>query len=71
MRNFKPGFIDGSRNMRVSSFKDHAASDMHCLSYAPISKESSTSAMEYAPIARALHNLDPASEAILCKKFEV
>ena len=29
MRNFKPGFIEGSRNLRASSFKDHAASDMH------------------------------------------
>ena len=29
MRNFKPAFIDGSSNIRISAVKDHAATDMH------------------------------------------
>ena len=29
MRNFKAAFIDGSSNIRISSVKDHAATDMH------------------------------------------
>ena len=29
MRNYNPAFIDGSKNLRTSSFKDHAGSSMH------------------------------------------
>ena len=29
MRNYNPAFIEDSRNLRTSSFKDHAASSMH------------------------------------------
>ena len=29
MRNYSNAFIGGSKNLRASSFKDHAASDMH------------------------------------------
>ena len=28
-RNFSAAFIDGSENLRTSSFKDHAKTDMH------------------------------------------
>ena len=28
-RNYSSAFVDGSENLRASSFKDHAASDMH------------------------------------------
>ena len=28
-RNYSSAFVDGSGNLRASSFKDHAASDMH------------------------------------------
>jgi hypothetical protein len=71
MRNFKPSYIEGSRNLRASSFKDHAASDMHARAMLLLRKDSSASVADYAPIAKALHKLDQASEAILCKKFEV
>ena len=57
MRNFKPGFIDGSRNLRTSSFKDHAASDMHARVMLFWKKESSSSIVDYAPIAKAFHKL--------------
>lgn len=71
MRNFKPGFIDGSRNLRASSFKDHAASDMHARAMLLLRKESSSSVVDYAPIAKALCRLDPATFATVSKKFEV
>ena len=29
MRNYNPAFIEGSKNPRTSSFKDHATSTMH------------------------------------------
>ena len=34
MRNFRPAFIDGTANIRVSTVKDHAATDMHARCYA-------------------------------------
>ena len=71
MRNFKPGFIEGSRNLRASSFKDHAASDMHARAMHLLRKESSSSVADYAPIVQALHRLGPATEATMSKKFEV
>ena len=29
MRNFRPAFIDGTTNVRISTVKDHAGTDMH------------------------------------------
>ena len=29
MRNYHPAFIEGTSNVRASSFKDHAVTDMH------------------------------------------
>ncbi len=29
MRNFRPAFIDGTTNVRTTTFKEHAATDMH------------------------------------------
>ena len=71
MRNFKPGFSDGSRNLRTSSFKHHSASDMHARAMLLWKKESSSSVFDYAPIAKAFHKLDSGTEAYLCKKFEI
>ena len=30
MRNFRPAFIEGTSNVRTSTFKEHATNDMHC-----------------------------------------
>ena len=29
VRNYHPAFVDGTSNVRASSFKDHAVTDMH------------------------------------------
>ena len=29
MRNYNPAFVVGSKNLQASSYKDHAATDMH------------------------------------------
>ena len=71
MRNFKLGFIDGSRNLRISSVKDHASSDMHSRAMFLLKKASLSSVLDYAPIAKALHKLDAATEAMISKKFEI
>ena len=51
-RNFSPAFIEGSTNLRTSSFKDHARSDMHERAMRLLKKEQSSNVFEYAPIAR-------------------
>ena len=71
MRNFKLGFIDGSRNQRISNVKDHASSDMHSRAMLLLKKASLSSVLDYYPIAKALHKLDAATEAMLSKKFEI
>ena len=71
MHNFKLGFIDGSRNQQISSVKDHASSDMHSRAMLLLKKSSLSSVLDYSPIAKALHKLDAATEAMLSKKFEI
>ena len=71
MRNFKLVFIDGSRNLWISSVKDHVSSDMHSRSMLLLKKASSSSVLDYAPIAKALHKLDAATEAMISKEFEI
>ena len=39
MRNYNPAFVEGSGNLRASSFKDHAASDMHSRAMLLLKKE--------------------------------
>ena len=53
MRNFKAAFIDGSANIRISSVKDHAATDMHAHAILLLKKKQSSSILDYAPIARS------------------
>ena len=62
MRNYNPAFVDGSTNLRASSFKDHAATDMHARAMLLFKKQSSDVA-EYAPIATALHTLFNSTDA--------
>ncbi len=52
MRNFKAAFIDGSSNIRLSSVKDHAATDMHAYAMLLLKKQQSSSIVDYAPIAK-------------------
>ena len=70
-RNFSAAFIEGSRNLRASAFKDHARSDMHRQAMLLFRKQSCTSVVEYAPIAKALCTLDASTEKRLRRKFEI
>ena len=42
MRNYNPAFAVGSKNLRASSYKDHAATDMHKRALLLFKKQSST-----------------------------
>ena len=72
MRNYSNVFIGGSNNLRASSFKDQAASDMHAAqAMVLLKKQSSSNVTEYAPIVRALHTLDSDAEGKLKCKFDI
>ena len=71
MRNYNPAYIEGSNNLRASSFKDHAASDMHSRAMLMLKRAQSTDILEYAPIAKALHTMDAPAGQELKRKFDI
>ena len=71
MRNYSNAFIGGLKNLRASSFKDHAVSDMHGQAMLLLKKQSSSDVTEYAPIAKALRSLDFDAEGKLKRKFDI
>ena len=71
MRNYTAAYINGTTNLRTSSFKDHASSDMHARAMILLKKDRGVDVREYAPIARALSTMDEASSEKMKKKFEV
>ena len=56
-RNYRSAFIEGTNNIRTSTFKEHITTDMHAHAMALFKKQRSSSMFEYAPIARALTNV--------------
>ena len=70
MRNYNPAFIEGSRNLRTSSFKDHAASSMHVWAVT-VEKQQGNDVTQYAPIAKALLTMEELSQVMLKHKFDV
>ena len=53
MHNYRPAFVDGTRNVRTSTFKDHAATDMHARAMMLFRKQHASQVVEYSPIAAA------------------
>ena len=70
-RNYNSAFVDGSKNLRTSSFKDHAASTMHKRAMILYKKQQGVDLVEYSPIANALSTLDEGSRQVVTRKFEV
>ena len=62
MCNYNAAYVEGSRNLRASSFKDHAATAMHMRAMLLLKKTQSTDVREYVPIAKALHAINVSSE---------
>ena len=73
MRNYRSAFIEGTSNVRTSTFKEHATTDMHTRVMALFKKQQSSSVYEYALIARALSNLsmDERTKERTKRKFEI
>ena len=74
-RHFNSAFINGSSNLRSSSFKEHALAEMHKKAMSLFHKAQAKNLGEYyqqhAPIARALLTIDATTEARLKKKFDL
>ena len=49
VRNFNPAYIEGSKNLRASAFKDHAESEMHKRAMLLFKKSQSSEITQYAP----------------------
>ena len=47
-------FFDGTSNVRMPTFKEHASADMHCSAMNLFKKERAASPCDYASIAKAL-----------------
>ena len=72
MRNYSAAYIEGSSNLRASSFKEHAASVMHTRAILLLKKkQGSANLLEYAPIAKALLTLDDTATARIKRKFDI
>ena len=70
-RNFSSGFIEDSINLRTSSFKEHAKSDMQERGMLLLKHEQSTNVCDYAPIARVLCRIEEVAEAKIRRKFDI
>ena len=70
MHNYNPAFVVGSKNLRASSYKEHAATSMHKQAMLLFKKLSSTDVTEYVPIAKALNKLDADAELKVKQKFD-
>jgi len=73
MRNYRSAFIEGRTNVRASTFKDRAATEMHQRAMSLEAREKSTSVMEYAPMVRAMAdaNLSEAAKVKIKKKMDI
>ena len=54
MRNYRPTFSDGTSNMRTSTFKDQADTDIHKYAMVLFNKAQLSGPCKYMPIVRAL-----------------
>ena len=67
-QNFSPAFVDGTSNLRTSSFKDHAKSDMHPRAMHLLKREQSTNVSDYAQV---YYRMDQTVEKQRKMKFDV
>ena len=65
MRNFCSTFIEGTRNLRITSFKDHAKSEMHTRAMMLFKKKQAgpSNASNCPTIIQMIQNLDAETEA--------
>ena len=64
-------FIEGTHNIKISSFKDHVATDMHGQVMTLLKKQLLSTPTEYVPIAKASSTMDKATTECMKRKFDV
>ena len=69
--NYNPAFVVGTKNLRASAFKDHAATEMHKRSMILLRNSRLSDVTQYTQVAKALSTIDPDTESKLSCKFEV
>ena len=70
-QNFNPALVEGSQNLRASSYKDHATTDMHKRAMVLFHKSEETDVSDYVPIATTLNTLDQETALGLKQKFKI
>ena len=70
-RNYNRGFVVGTKNLRVSAFKEHATTEIHKRAMLLFRKSQSSNVTQYAPIAKAISTLDPDMKGKLRRKFKI
>ena len=71
MTNYNPAFIDHLTNMKTSSFKDHASTEMHKKAMDLHRKSESNYNIQPTPITKALHLIDSATLDTMKRKLDV
>ena len=73
MRNYWPAFVDGTTNVKTSTFKDHASTDMHARAMALYRKQHVTDITEYSPIVSAIFRsaMDNTTREQTKRKFDI
>ena len=73
MRNYRPAFIEGTTNVRTSTFKDHTATDMHARAMMLHKKQHASHITKYSPIAAALlrSSMDTTTREQPKRKFDI
>ena len=68
-----PLFLEGSTNLRTSSMRDHARSDMYRRAMALSRREQGQGsyATDQSPIVKALSRMDASGKKIILGKFEI
>ena len=67
MKNYRSAYIDGSRNLRASSFKDHAHTSMYKKATNLYKKHQGRDLIEYSPLARVLATMDSATREVMAE----
>lgn len=73
MRNYRPAFVDGTTNNKLSSVKDHAVTEMHHRALLLLKTEDAVDLRERAPIAKSLFQpkTDEVTQLRIKRKFEI
>ena len=71
MHNYNPAYIEGSKNLHPSSFKEHAASNMHSRAMLLLKRAQSSDKLDFSRITKALHTMDVTSEQQIKRKFDI